>query len=340
MIETLLLTDDRMLDHDAGPSHAERPDRLRAIHAELRRAPIAQVEWRTPQSASSEAVSRVHTSRYVQFIESLRGRTGALDPDTVVSPGSVPTAFLAAGAAIDAVTAVVRGEARRSFALVRPPGHHAEPDRAMGFCLFNNIAIAAEHARSELGCQRVLIVDWDVHHGNGTQNAFEDRRDVLVFNTHRYPFYPGTGAATETGTGEGKGFTVNVPLPAELGDADYAAIFREMLVPVAETYRPDLILVSAGFDPHRDDPIGDMKVTEDGFAHLCGVVKDVADAVCGGKLALILEGGYDLQGLAKSVRGCVEVLAGATPPTPSGSALRGEQALREAIKAQQAYWPV
>ena len=337
-VKTLLVTDDAMLAHSNGERHPEKPERLRAVRAELERAPIAGVEWVVPRPATREAITRIHEASYVDSIDAVRGRTTRLDADTGTAPGSVAAAYLAAGAAIDAVTAVVDGRARRAFALVRPPGHHAEKGHAMGFCLFNNIAIAAEHARRQLGCERVLIVDWDVHHGNGTQHAFETRRDVVVFNTHRYPFYPGTGALEEVGREEGTGFTVNVPLPADLGDGDYAAVFESLLVPVAEQFRPDLVLVSAGFDAHRDDPLADMAVTEDGFAHLCGVVTRLADRWAGGRLALILEGGYNIGALARSVRGCVEVLAGATPPGAPPAGLKGGKALVEAAAAHERYW--
>ncbi len=312
--DVLLLVDDTMLGHDPGPHHPERPDRLRAIVAALRGSPVAGVRWVVPRPAPREAIERIHEPAYVDGIERLRGRSAALDLDTTVSPGSIPAALLAAGAAIDAVTAVTAGDARCAFALVRPPGHHAEAQRAMGFCLFNNIAIAAAHARAALGCQRVLIVDWDVHHGNGTQHAFYDRSDVLYFSTHRSPFYPGTGGADEVGAGEGAGHTVNVPLGARCGDAEYAAIFDELLGPVADAYRPDLLLVSAGFDAHRDDPLGGMGVTAEGFAALCGRVRGITQRHAGDRLVLILEGGYDLGALAESVHACVEVLAGATCP--------------------------
>ncbi len=259
----LLLTDPAMLAHDPGPGHPERPARLEAALAALRAQPVAGTDWRAPGPATREQVARVHDPMYVDAVDALRGQYAVLDGDTFTSPRTVEAAWLAAGAAIEAVEAVVRGEARRAFALVRPPGHHAERDHAMGFCFFNNIAIAAAHARESLGCERVLIVDWDVHHGNGTQHTFEERRDVLVFNTHQFPLYPGTGGAPETGRGEGDGFTVNVPLPRGSGDADYAAVYEQLLIPIAEAYRPDLVLVSAGFDAHRDDPLSDMAVTEE-----------------------------------------------------------------------------
>jgi acetoin utilization deacetylase AcuC-like enzyme len=280
----------------------------------------------------------VHDERYVKQIDAFTGQYQDLDPDTHLSAGSVPAAYLSAGSALQAVTAVVKGETKRAFALARPPGHHAEHDRAMGFCVFNNVAIAAEHARQELGCERVLIVDWDVHHGNGTQHLFEKRKDVLVFNAHQWPLYPDTGAVDEVGVGEGMGYTVNVPLPEGCGDGDYARVFRELLVPVAEAFRPDLVLVSAGFDAHRDDPLGGMLVTEEGFANLCAVMRGIADRCAGGRLAMILEGGYDLQGLSRSVRACTEVLSGASEPSIGLESKAGGRALKEAIDVQKTFW--
>jgi acetoin utilization deacetylase AcuC-like enzyme len=337
----LLFTDPAMLAHDPGPGHPERPARLEAALAALRARPVAGTAWRAPRPATREQVVRVHDPAYVDAVEALRGQYAVLDGDTFTSPRTVEAAWLAAGAAIDAVEAVVRGKARRAFALVRPPGHHAERDHAMGFCFLNNVAVAAAHARETLGCERVLIVDWDVHHGNGTQHTFEERRDVLVFNTHQFPLYPGTGGAPETGRGEGDGFTVNVPLPRGSGDPEYAAVYDDLLEPIAEAYRPDLVLVSAGFDPHRDDPLSDMAVTTEGFAHLCGMVRGIADAHAGGRLVLLLEGGYDLAALSNSVLGCVEVLAGAEAPdvrgTPGSAAAA---ALHRTRVIQSRHWPV
>jgi acetoin utilization deacetylase AcuC-like enzyme len=336
--DTLLVCDDRMLGHEQSPHHPESPARLQAIRDELQRRPIAGTRWQSAAPATREQVLRVHHPIYVDAVDRARGVSFDLDPDVLLAPGSVDAAYLAAGAGIAAVEAVVRGDARRAFALVRPPGHHAEHSMAMGFCVFSNIAAAAEHARVALGLSRVLVIDWDVHHGNGTQHLFEGRRDVLVFNTHQSPHYPGTGAAGEVGNGDGRGFTVNVPLPGGLGDGDYAAIYRDLLTPIAEQFAPELILVSAGFDPHRDDPLGDMQVTADGFAHLCGVVCDLADRLADGRVVLLLEGGYDLRGLADSVHACTAVLAGSTPPGGGHASPGGEAAVRRARAAQAPYW--
>ena len=308
-----LLFDPTCIAHDPGPGHPESPERLEAIWRELGARPVPGTEVVAPPPATAAQLERVHGAPHVRRMLALAGRAGALDPDTVISPRSLDAALLAAGAAAEGVRRVLAGESRGAFALVRPPGHHAEATRAMGFCLFNNVAVAAAEAHAR-GVERVLILDWDVHHGNGTQHSFYARRDVLFASTHQFPFYPGTGDAPETGEGEGEGFTVNAPLAAGCGDGDFAAVFAEALLPIADDYKPQLVLVSAGFDAHADDPLGGMAVSTEGFAALCGAVKAIADRHCPGKLVLTLEGGYDLRALAASTRACVEVLAGSTPP--------------------------
>lgn len=337
-VNTLLLADEAMLGHVQGVGHPESPERLAAIIERLQERAVAGTRWRRPRAATRDEALRVHSQAYVDLVDRVRGRRVMLDPDVMTSEATTDASYLAAGAAIEAVEAVVRGAARNAFALVRPPGHHAEAERAMGFCVLANVAIAAEHARRTLGCERMLVVDWDVHHGNGTQHIFEARSDVLVFGTHQWPHYPGTGGLEEVGRGAGAGYTVNVPLPAGLGDGDYAAVFAELLVPVAEGFEPDLVLVSAGFDPHRDDPLGGMAVTAEGFARMCGTVRQIAEAHAGGRLALVLEGGYDLEGLASSVHACVEVLAGATPPEARAASAVGEKVLRRAQEQHRGRW--
>ncbi len=337
--DVLLLSDDAMVDHDAGPGHPERPQRLRAVCQILRDRVVPGTVWAVPKPARARLLERVHAPAYVDQLDELRGKSARLDADTAVSPGSIAAARLAAGAALDAVTAVVRGTARRAFALVRPPGHHAEFDHAMGFCLFNNIAVAAAHARQELGCDRVLVVDWDVHHGNGTQHAFFDSPDVLFFSTHQSPFWPGTGDLHETGADAGIGFTINVPLPVGCDDGAYRAIFDELLVPVADHFEPDVILVSAGFDADIRDPIGGMAMTTAGFGALCGVVCDLADRHCDGRLVLILEGGYDLDALADGTHTCVEVMAGATPPDVPPVPGHATQVIDQVRVVHRVFWP-
>lgn len=336
-MSALLLYDPRCLEHDPGAHHPESPDRLRAVWRELSERPVPGTRTTAPPFATEDELARVHGREYVRALLELRGHRARLDADTATSAGSVEAALLAAGAASEAVRRVLDGSANGAFALVRPPGHHAERTRAMGFCLFNNVAVAAAEAHAA-GLSRVLCVDWDVHHGNGTQHAFYDRSDLLFMSTHQWPLYPGTGRESETGAGPGEGFTVNLPLPGGCGDAEYAAAFEEVLLPIADHYRPELVLVSAGFDAHRDDPLAGMRVTEDGFAALCGAVKAVADRHCPGKLVLTLEGGYDLRALARSVRNCVEVLAGATAPPLRGDEGAAANVLARARAVLGARW--
>jgi len=333
----LLLFDETMTQHNPGPGHPESPDRLEAIWNDLRARPVAGTEVAAPPQATRDELRRVHDDAYVARILALRGREARLDPDTATSAASVDAALLAAGAAAEAVRRVLAGQAQSAFALVRPPGHHAESTRAMGFCLFNNVAVAASEAHAR-GVSRVLCVDWDVHHGNGTQHSFYTRRDLLFCSTHQYPLYPGTGHESETGQGAGEGFTVNLPLPAGCGDGDYATCFADVLLPIADAYRPELVLVSAGFDAHRDDPLAGMAVTEEGFAALCGAVKEIADRHCPGRVVLTLEGGYDLRALARSTRACIEVLAGAEAPPLRRAPSRAASALRAIREAQKPYW--
>ncbi len=335
MIDLLVLDDPRMDGHDMGFGHPERPERLGAARRAIDGLTGDAVAVATPEPATLDAISAVHDPRYVEAIQGFAGQRVQLDPDTSLSAGSVEAARLAAGAGVAAVDAVLDGRARSALALVRPPGHHAERAHAMGFCVFNNVAVAAQHARSR-GRERVLIIDWDVHHGNGTQHTFADRRDVLFFSTHRYPFYPGTGAAHEVGHGEGEGFTVNVPLPPGRTDGDLLHAFEAILRPVAETWRPDLVLVSAGFDAHRRDPLGGMQVSAEGFASVCSVAQEIG----GGSAVLLLEGGYDLRGLEDSVRACAEVLTGATPPTAATATAVGERAAASVREIHRGRWPV
>lgn len=326
-----------MQAHDPGRGHPEAPDRLVAASAALADAP--GLTWRSPSPATRDAVRRVHSDAHVRRIDEHRGERAALDPDTSVSEGSVDAAYLAAGAMIDAVNAVMAGEHDSAFALVRPPGHHAEAQAAMGFCLFNNVAVGAEHALAEHGLERVLIVDWDVHHGNGTQHSFFGRSDVLFVSLHQFPFYPGTGGLREIGTGPGEGYNVNVPLMPGCGDADYRAAFRDVVVPIADAFAPQLVLVSAGFDAHRLDPLAGMRVTEEGFADLAATVAGIAARHAGGKLVLTLEGGYDLGALGRSVRAAVDVLTGAAPP-PGGASEAGRAAptIAEVVALHRERW--
>ena len=339
----ILITSDRFADHLTPPGHPERTERAEVMQ-------VVAAEWRQrggevvePCPASDEQLTRVHDAEYVSLIRETAGRAVALDPDTVTSPDSYDVACLAAGAACDAVDAVVNGRADRACALVRPPGHHAERRRAMGFCLFNNAAVAAAHARAR-GLARVAIVDFDVHHGNGTQSTFYDDPSVLYISSHQFPFYPGTGAAGEIGSGAGEGFTVNIPLDAGCTDADYELVYRRIALPVLRQYKPDVILVSAGFDAHEHDPLAGMRMTTGGFGRLVALIAGGADEVCRGRLVAVTEGGYDLPALAASLRATVRVLAGESGPddlsAPSNGARRGEAALREALPHLRRHWTI
>jgi acetoin utilization deacetylase AcuC-like enzyme len=316
---TLIATDEKFLAHDPGAGHPESPARLAAVLDELTQRPLSGTIFEKPRPATDAEIEAVHRPAYHQRLRSLAGITAQLDPDTAMSPDSYGAAVLAAGAAVGAVEAVCSGRVDNAFALVRPPGHHAESTRAMGFCLFNNAAIAAEAAR-RLGAARVMILDWDVHHGNGTQHLFEQRPDVLYLSSHQFPFYPGTGAADEVGIADGAGFTVNCPLLPGQGDADYGAVFEDLFLPAGDAFRPDIVIVSAGFDAHARDPLAEMCVTERGFAAMCSALKDLARRHCAGKLVLLLEGGYHLTALAQSVRACLEVMTGARAETFPGGA--------------------
>jgi acetoin utilization deacetylase AcuC-like enzyme len=335
---TSLFTHPLYLEHDMGAMHPESPLRLGRILEVLRRAPIDGARLAEPRKATVEELSSVHRPEYVAQLTELAGSMVQLDPDTAMSERSYDAAVLAAGAGLSAVEAVMSGQATNAFALVRPPGHHAEASRAMGFCLFNNVAVAAEAALKR-GAERVLVLDWDVHHGNGTQHSFYGRRDVLYMSSHQFPFYPGTGAPEEIGEGAGQGFTVNCALPAGQTDADFGAVFHDLFLPIASEFKPDLVLVSAGFDPHRADPLAGMRATERGFAAMCSALKALAEEQCQGRIALLLEGGYDVDALSQSVHACVEVLAGGrTDSFPDGVGPTSSAAIQQTRSALRGLW--
>lgn len=311
--------------------HPENPGRIRAIHDELQRRHMlaGRPEVRFTE-ASHEEILRVHDAAYVEGLERLAlAGGGALDPDTLVLSDSLSVARLATGAAVAATRAVLSGEVDHAFCLGRPPGHHATPARGMGFCLLNTIAIAATEALAQ-GLDRIVIIDWDVHHGNGTQDAFYATDQVLYCSLHQSPLYPGTGSKNETGIGAGSGFTLNVPVPPGNGDDVYIRLFEEVMVPRIRQYQPQLVLVSAGFDAHAADPLANMRVTEQGFAMLAQRVTDLADAFARGRLVSILEGGYDPQGLGRSVAAVLDVFdtgvrseSGPTDDKPAATANPG-----------------
>jgi len=302
------------LQHETGFHHPESPLRLLAIRKMVWDGPLRQalvhIEPPSLPAAVEPWILEVHSLEHYRKIKEAVPLEGEvqLDPDTLVGPFSFMAAQMAVTGVLTAVDRVASGELNNAFCAVRPPGHHAETARPMGFCLFNNVAIAARYIQKKHGCPRVLIVDWDVHHGNGTQAIFYRDPTVFYFSTHQFPFYPGTGSNKEQGAGEGEGTTLNVPLPAGKGDRDYLDAFERLLVPAAERFRPDFILISAGFDAHRDDPLAGMSVSEEGFEAMTRIVRGLADALCGGRVVSVLEGGYHLGALGKSVQKHLDVL--------------------------------
>ncbi len=289
------------LKHETG-EHPERKERLIATMELLKETgALTKLTCIAPKKATPEQIEYVHDASYVEEVRMrCQSGRGMLDSDTILSQDSYEVALLASGGVIGAVDAVMN-DLKSVFALIRPPGHHAEASQGMGFCIFNNVAIAARHAQKQHKLKRILIVDWDVHHGNGTQHIFYDDASVLYFSIHQSPLYPGTGKTDEIGTGDGKGFTVNVPLPGGIGDAGYTYVFNEILIPIALEFHPELILISAGQDAHFADPIGGMNVTAKGFGHLASIVKSIANSTCEGRIVAALEGGYDLTALPYSV---------------------------------------
>jgi len=335
-----LYDDPLFREHDAGPGHPERPDRVDAVRRGLREAALeGELRLVPPRPATTSELLRVHTGEHVARVASTRGRTVRFDPDTQASPLSYEAALLAAGAVVDAVDRVLEGDLDRAFCAVRPPGHHATPGRAMGFCLFNNVAVAAAQALAR-GLERVAVIDFDVHHGNGTQDVFYADRRVLYVSSHAYPFYPGTGALEEVGEGPGRGFTVNLPLPAGMGDEDYARVYREFVLPIGRAFDPQLVLVSAGFDPYEGCPIAPMRVTPAGFAEVAQACVEVAGGAARGRAVFALEGGYDLAGIARSSAAVMRVLLGRGKDRLEGRAPRLD-ALASAYREVLApFWPV
>lgn len=344
---TAIVKDYRYLNHETSAFHPESPKRLEAIYKMLEGADMKgkflNVE---PRLAEKSEVEMIHTSSYVRTVANTADSPHCyLDPDTETSPDSYETALLAVGGLCNAIDAVVEGKANNSFAFVRPPGHHAEADRAAGFCLFNNVAIGAMHAIRKFSMERVLIVDWDLHHGNGTQHSFYDDPRVIYFSTHQYPYYPGTGSLQETGRGKGAGYTINVPLRTGPGDNEFVKIFTDILKPVALEYRPELVLLSAGFDIYFQDPLGGMKVTPKGFACLVRILLDIAEACCQGRFAVTLEGGYHIGGLTSSAKTVLNEMCGDTRVNPgelAGMAKEAnpmiDQTIKNVINQISPYW--
>jgi acetoin utilization deacetylase AcuC-like enzyme len=338
-----IIKDDRYLEHNAGEGHPESPNRLLVIH-DLIATEFSELPLIEPRLATEDELAAIHDPFYIQAVANTEGRAFShLDADTGLSARSYQVARLAAGGLLEAVDRILNPQSailnpQSVFAFVRPPGHHAEPGRGMGFCLFNNIAIAAEYAIEKHGLKRILIVDWDLHHGNGTQKAFYDRKDVLFFSSHQYPHYPGTGSFDEVGSGKGEGFTVNAPLPSGFGDTEYLAVYERVLKPIALEYKPELVLVSAGFDPYAKDPLGGMEVTGDGFGHIASLVRTIANATCGGKVLLTLEGGYNPDGLREGVRSVLQALIGPARTVPTMDSRAAESVIQNIIARQKKYW--
>ncbi|MFC1998216.1 histone deacetylase [Chloroflexota bacterium] len=331
------------LEHDTG-GHVENPNRLADTITELKQSKVIDKLINIPaRPATEQELLTIHTKPHIQNVEnSAKSGRGWLDGDTITSRESYQAALYAAGGLINALDAVMASEVDSAFALVRPPGHHATQSHAMGFCLFNNVAVAAKQAIDKYNLSRVLIVDFDVHHGNGTQNSFYADPSVLYFSTHLSPYYPGTGSIEQTGSGAGLGYTVNVPMPAWCGDAEYMRVFKEVLAPAARRYRPELIMVSAGYDSHWADHLAFMQVSITGFAQMASCLKDLSDELCGGKLLFALEGGYNIEALAHSIRATFEVLLGKTdisdpigPAPKRGSSPNIDSVINEVIKTHR-----
>lgn len=303
---TLLITHPACLLHDPGRMHPESPERLRAVLRAFEAPEFAGLGRRDAPLAQVDQISRIHSRLYADRVLLAVPKSGyvGLDPDTIISPGSGEAALRAAGALVAAVDAVVAGEARNAFCAVRPPGHHAEAARAMGFCLFNNVAIGAEHARKVHGLGRVAVVDFDVHHGNGTQHMFEEDADLFYASTHQSPLYPGTGAAEETGVGN----IVNVPLAPMSGSREFRSAMSDIVLPALARFRPDLVMISAGFDAHADDPLASLRFLEADYEWATRQLMAVADEFCAGRVVSTLEGGYDLEALAASAAAHVRAL--------------------------------
>ena len=312
-----VVSDPRYRQHRGPEGHPERPERLLAVEEALSRF-AGETLHRTPRLAEADEILRVHEREHWETIEQSAGAAlGRLDADTYTCRESFEVARLAAGGTIDLAKSIATGEADCGLAAVRPPGHHAESDRAMGFCLFNNVAVAARALQAEVGLDKILVFDWDVHHGNGTQHSFEDDPSVMYVSTHQFPYYPGTGDFGEIGVGRGEGTTVNIPMPAGCGDAEYVGAVGRILVPVARQFRPEMILVWAGFDAHHDDPLASMEVTAAGYRGMTALVRALAEDLCGGRVLFVLEGGYSPASLIDGVTGVLEVMSGEENEIPS-----------------------
>ncbi|MGB7297276.1 MAG: histone deacetylase [Candidatus Aminicenantales bacterium] len=343
-MKTGIVKDWRYTEHTMGDHHPESPQRIIAIYEMLEEEKIfTSFPIISPRPATQEEVALIHTREYIERIKETAGRERVfLDPDTSTSPRSYEVALLAVGGLLEATDRVMEGKIQNGFALVRPPGHHAEAAQARGFCIFNNIAVAAQYLINKWKLRRILIVDWDLHHGNGTQNSFYSRSDVLYFSTHQFPHYPGTGHWSEVGRGKGEGLTVNVPLAAGKTDDDFLFIFRELLRPIAGSFKPEFILVSAGFDIFAGDPLGGMEVSVAGFGAMAAELSGLAHQTAQDRILFTLEGGYNLFGLRDGVKSTLLALRGQKQKIPArlspSSAL--ERELAPVFKVMKVFWPV
>jgi acetoin utilization deacetylase AcuC-like enzyme len=296
-----IVYDPIFLRHNPGPWHPESPKRLAAVKDIIDQSRLEKVEIEA-RPAVKEELCLVHTSEYVDYILNLEiDELTHLDLDTAISPYSMAAALKAVGGVLEATDRVMKGEIKKVFCAIRPPGHHAEPDKAMGFCIFNNVAIGAAYALKRHGLKRIAIVDWDLHHGNGTQDAFYESCEVLYVSLHQFPFYPGTGSEIEKGEGAGLGYTINIPLVPGSSDVDFRQAFDEIVMPALTNYEPELLYISAGFDSHRDDPLGSLYLTSEFYGEMTAYLKQIADKFCGGKIISVLEGGYSLGALKESL---------------------------------------
>ncbi len=311
MLRTGIVLDSRYQNHFTGRNHPERPARIGALLNLVETYQRAGLKRFEPRLATPQEIALIHEPSHIDRVAATAQQERfAFDADTSVSAQSYDTALLATGGLLTLLEAVMTREIDNGFALVRPPGHHAERNRAMGFCLFNSAAIGAQYLKEKFGLKRVLVMDWDIHHGNGTQHSFYDDPSVLYVSTHQYPYYPGTGAAEEAGRGPGEGYTVNLPLPAGYGDEEYLELFQTVIEPICRQFEPEFVLISAGFDAHARDPLGGMVVTAEGFGLMARLLLRVARDHAQGRCAAILEGGYDLEGLQSSTRRVLDEMNG------------------------------
>jgi len=337
-----IVRDNIYLEHITDDYHPENVSRLKSIYAMLDSIDDKGIEYVPPRMATHEEIALIHEPSYIESIKATKGKTQRrLDPDTVTSPMSYEASCMAVGGVLNLADKLMDGSIESGFALVRPPGHHAERNRAMGFCIFNNIAVAAQYLEKKHGLKRIIIVDFDLHHGNGTQHSFYTNPGVMYFSTHQYPYYPGTGHYDEVGEGEGKGYTVNVPLSYGMNDADYVYVFKNLLTPITDLYKPEAVLVSAGFDTHHNDPLGGMGVTEAGYAAMTRILIDIAKKHANGRALFALEGGYDIKGLTSSVKAVLMEMRG-TPMHGTENLGKHSDGVVETVKrvkkALNPYW--